>query len=62
MWDVAHIFGVEPPYASTKSNESFQRTTRAVEGEGKCAVHISVDVSQKRPNNWRRDTPAIAES
>src|SRR5882762_4308296 len=49
-------------YASIKSNASFQRTTRAVDGEGKCAVHISVDVSQKRPNNSRLETPACAES
>ena len=51
-----------PIYASMKSNASFQRTTRPVDGEGKCAVHISVDVSQKRPNNSRRDFPASAES
>jgi hypothetical protein len=51
-----------PIYASMKSNASFQRTTRAIEGEGKCAVHISVEVSQKRPNNFRRDSPASAES
>jgi hypothetical protein len=49
-------------YASMKSNASCQRTTRAVDGEGKCAVHISVDVSQKRPNNSRLDFPAWAES
>jgi hypothetical protein len=41
-----------------KSNASRQRTTRAVYGDGKCAVHISVDVSQKRPNNSRLDTAA----
>src|ERR1700730_3118764 len=47
--------------ASMRSNESGQRTTRAVNGEGKCAVHISVDVSQKRPNNSRLDSPACFE-
>jgi hypothetical protein len=52
----------KPIYASIKSNASCQRTTRAVEGEGKCAVHISVDVSQKRPNNSRLELPACAES
>src|SRR5260370_38219703 len=40
-------------YASMKSNASCQRTTPAVDGDGKCAVHISVDVSQKRPKNCR---------
>jgi hypothetical protein len=49
-------------YASMKSKLSRQRTTRALEGEGKCAVHISVDVSQKRLNNSRLDFPASPES
>lgn len=49
-------------YPSMMSNASCQRTTRPVEGDGKCAVHIKVDVSQKRPNNSRLDLPACAES
>src|SRR4029078_7594000 len=53
---------LRPNYTSIKSNASFQRTTRAVDGDGKCAVQISVDVSQKRPNNSRLDPPARGES
>src|SRR5438270_4815987 len=45
----------EPVYTSTISNASRQRTTQPLDGEGKCAVHNSVGVSQKRPNNSRRD-------
>jgi len=44
-----------------KSNAFCQRTTRAVDGEGKCAVHIRVELSQKRPNNCRLDSQANAE-
>ena len=53
---------LEPNYTSIKSNASFQRTTRAVDGDGKCDVQISDDVSQKRPNNSRLYTPARGES
>jgi len=49
-------------YRSTISNASRQGTTRPVDGEGKCAVQKSVGVSQKRPNNSRRDCPACPES
>ena len=49
-------------HVGLKSKESFQRTKRPAEGEGKCAVHIRVEVSQKRPNNSRRERPACAES
>ena len=49
-------------YQSTISNASRQRTTRPVDGEGKCAVQKSVGVSQKRPNSSRRDCPACPES
>ena len=49
-------------HAAAKSNASRQRTTRPVDGEGKCAVHMSVELSQKRPNSSRRDRPACAKS
>jgi hypothetical protein len=49
-------------YTSTKSNASRHRTTRAVDGDGRCAVHMTVDVSQKRPNSFRLVSPACAES
>ena len=35
---------------------------RPVDGAGKCAVHINVDVSQKRPKSVRRVRPANSES
>jgi hypothetical protein len=53
---------LKPNYTSIKSNASFERTTRAVDGDGKCAVHMRVDVSQKRPNKSRRDAAACPES
>jgi uncharacterized protein YndB with AHSA1/START domain len=40
----------------------YQRTERPVDGEGKCAVHMSVAVSQKRPNSSRRVSAACLES
>lgn len=38
------------------------RVTRAVDGDGQCAVHIRVDALQNLSNNWRRVRPAWAES
>jgi hypothetical protein len=48
--------------AGLKSKASFQRTKRPREGEGKCAVHMMVELSQRRPNSSRRDCPACVES
>ena len=39
---------------STNLKPSPQRVMRPTDGEGKCAVHISVGVSTKRPNSSRR--------
>jgi len=44
-------------HSTLKSNASSRRTMRPLDGEGKCAVHMRVEVSQKRPNSSRRDTP-----
>ena len=44
-------------HSTLKSNASSQRTMRPLDGEGKCAVHMRVEVSQKRPNSSRRDSP-----
>ena len=41
--------------SALKSNASSQRTMRPLDGEGKCAVHTRVEVSQKRPNSLRDD-------
>jgi hypothetical protein len=49
-------------HAGLKSKASFQRTKRPREGEGKCAVHMMVELSQRLPNSSRRDRPACAES
>ena len=54
--------GAASAHAAAKSKASRQRTTRPVDGEGKWAVHMSVEVSQKRPNSSRRDIPACLES
>ena|SRR6266436_2706794 len=63
LCSVVHCLpSVVPAHAATKSNASRQRTTRPVEGEGKCAVHMRVEVSQKRPNSSRREAPACCES
>jgi hypothetical protein len=44
------------------SNASCQRTMRPTEGEGKCAVHIKVPLSQNRSKSSRRVSPACRES
>src|SRR5207244_3842268 len=46
----------------TNLKPSPQRVIRPVDGEGKCAMHISVDESQRRPNTFRRDSPACLGS
>ena len=33
-----------------------------MDGEGKCAMHIRVALSQNRSNTLRRDAPACLES
>jgi hypothetical protein len=52
------------PQAHTGTNlyPSSQRLTLPVDGDGKCATHISVGWSQKRSNTWRRVCPACRES
>ena len=49
-------------HAFTKSNASCHWTIRPHDGEGKCAVHIRVEVSHMRPKSSRRETPACLES
>jgi hypothetical protein len=48
--------------ADTNLNPSPQRDMRPMDGEGKCAMHIKVEVSQNRSNTSRLDTPACLES
>ena len=48
--------------ADTNLNPSPQRDMRPTDGEGKCAMHINVGVSQKRSNSARLETPACLES
>jgi hypothetical protein len=43
-------------------NPSPQRVIRPDDGDEKCAVQTSVDVSHRSPNNFRRDAPACGES
>ena len=52
--------GLTPDFVQSglKSKASCQRVRRPVEGEGKCAAQMWVEVSQKRPNRERRDRPA----
>src|SRR5207249_7861128 len=42
------------PYIVTKSNASRRPISRPMDGEGKCAVHSSVELSQISPNSFRR--------
>ena len=50
------------PALGTKSKVSPRRTIRPVDGDGKCAVHISVEVSQTRSNSVRRVSAACLAS
>ena len=45
-------------HIATKSNASRRRTRRPMQGEGKCAMHSRVAVSQRAPNRFRRVSAA----